>query len=485
MKRGLFFAFLCALVVGSTALALVLASFARPQAFRSLFVGQKHHLAGEEFEGDLSSNAAIVQEVNPGVVTVVAMRALQPGEREANSTTVENNVQRGAGTGFIIEPDGFIVTNEHVIKDAERIRVKLADGREFKAAVKGADRSTDLALLKIEAGDLMPLELGDSDRMHVGDPVIAIGNPFEYERSVTAGIISATGRKVYGVEPYEDFLQTDAAINRGNSGGPLLNRAGEVIGVNTVIHVYGRGISFAVPSNVVKRVVAQLRAYGQVSRGFLGLTPVELTPEFREGLGLEGLQGVLVADVRSESSAERAGFEPYDVVTHFDGRAIRHTDDFFNFVANTQPRKQVEISAIRGGKPIKLYATLDQRPPSGDERAVEVKPTTTTQSKTELELGFSVRENSPQALRDLKLGKLDDGITGGVIVSTVDPLGPAADARLQVGYVILEANRQPIRTLEDFERIKSQLRQGRVLVIRYTPHNQRSLRMAAIRIGEG
>src|SRR5262249_41209253 len=175
----------------------------------------------------------------------------------------------------------------------------------------------------------------------VGDAVIAIGNPLEYERSVTAGIVSAVGRKVYEREPSESFIQTDAAINRGNSGGPLLNKRGEVVGVNTVIRSDGHGISFAVPSNVVKHVVAQLQAQGYVARGYLGLTPVSLTPELREGLGLGALRGVIVADVSNNFPAERAGIKPYDVVTHFNGRPVARAEDFFACVADAPPQQRV------------------------------------------------------------------------------------------------------------------------------------------------
>ncbi|MGH9843016.1 MAG: trypsin-like peptidase domain-containing protein [Blastocatellia bacterium] len=478
---------MCATVVGITALVLVAASFTRPRAFQSFFMGQRESAAGGR-AADLSSNAEIVERANHGVVTVVAVRSLKPGEKAAGAPVGRNegNVQRGTGTGFIIDEAGLIVTNEHVIKDAERIRVKLADGRELTAAVIGSDRATDLALLKIDAPDLFPLALGDSGDMRVGDPVIAIGNPVEYERTVTAGIISALGRKVYGKEPFEDFIQTDAAINRGNSGGPLLNRLGEVIGVNTVIRIDASGISFAVPSNVVNRVVAQLRAFGQVSRGYLGLTPVGLTPEFREGLGLGDLQGVLVADVAPDLPAARAGIQPYDVVTHFDSRPIRHTNDFFTLVANTPPRQQVELAVIRNGQRLTLRATLDQRPVREEISDAEARPVIEKMNRQpEPTLGFTVRENTPQVLREMRLGKLDETIAGGVVVSEVDPLGPAADSRLAVGHIIVEANRQPIHTLEDFQKMISQLHPGSVIVIRYTPPNQRSLSMAAIRVGRG
>jgi serine protease Do len=487
MKRGLLFAFLCAAVVGIAAIGLVAASFARPQTFRSFLMASREG-AGPGGDAETGSNAEIVESANHGVVTVVAMRAIKTGEAGAASANgldgTDGKVQRGTGTGFVTDEGGYIITNEHVIKDAERIRVKLADGRELTARVIGSDRATDLALLKIDADQLVPLPLGDSDEVRVGDPVIAIGNPVEYERTVTAGIVSAKGRKVYGKEPFEDFIQTDAAINRGNSGGPLLNRFGEVIGVNTVIRIDASGISFAVPSNVVQRVIAQLRAFGQVSRGYLGLTPASLTPEFREGLGLGELQGILVADVAEEFSAARAGIQPYDVVTHFDGRPIRHTDDFFTLVANTPPRQQVELAVLRNGQRLKLRATLDQRPVEAGTAEAESRPAAEpAQPGREPALGFSVRENTPQILREMRLGEPDKAIAGGVVVSDVDPLGPASDSRLSVGHIIVEVNRQPIHTLADFQRLTASLRPGSVLVLRFTYPNQRSLNIAAIRVG--
>ncbi|MCI0336289.1 MAG: trypsin-like peptidase domain-containing protein [Acidobacteria bacterium] len=462
-------------------MALVIAAFLRPQLFHQLIFQQKYFDWQSIGNKRGKSNAEIFNQAHQAVVTVIATRAVRSNNYVPSSDwsiPQENNVQRGTGTGFIIDRAGLIVTNEHVIKEAERIRVKLADGRERKATVQGLDRATDLALLKIDAEDLRMLPLGDSDAVRVGDPVIAIGNPLEYEQTVTAGIVSAKGRKVYNEKPYEDFIQTDAAINRGNSGGPLLNQAGEVIGVNTVIRVDGRGISFAVPSNVVLRVVRQLRAYGFVARGFLGLTPADITSEIREGLGLGDVQGVLVADVTPKYPAERAGVLPYDVITHFDGRAIKRTDEFFRLVANSLPRQQVELAVMRGGKLYSFFATLE---PRADDRPLETRPAL---QKTGLSLGFSVRENTPETLRDLRIDKLSEGISGGVVVSEVDPLSPAADSHLAVGQIILEANRQSINGLEDFQRVKSQLRTGGALVLRVTSPNRRDLRLVAIRIGE-
>jgi serine protease Do len=488
-KRGLLYAFLCAVVVSAFAFALIAASFARPAVFQSVLLGQgnlRHGLAGGDFGG---SNADLVANVNPGVVTVVATREIPAGEDAgAGDAPQEGRVQRGTGAGFIVDPEGLIVTNQHVIVNADRIRVKLYDGRTQAATLVGADNATDLALLKITMDDLTPLRLGDSDALRVGDSVIAIGNPLEYERSVTAGIVSALGRKVYEAEPSESFIQTDAAINRGNSGGPLLNKRGEVIGVNTVIRTDGRGISFAVPSNVVKHVVAQLRVNGFVARGYLGLTPVSLTPELREGLGLGELQGVVVADVSNDYPAERAGIRPYDVVTHFNGRSVAQAEDFFACVANSTPQQQVEITVVRGGQPMKFYPTLGQRPTDISANSSKVRPASDKRrqagGQNGLLLGFSVRENTPGAPGEPRPGKISDEVTGGVVVSDIDPLGPAADTRLSTGYVILEANRKPIRSLEDFQKATSNLREGDILVIRFTSPHQRAIQFAAIKVGE-
>ena len=484
-KRGLIFAFLCATVVAGGAFALIIASFARPGYFNSLLLGRRSFgvsLARGESSG---SNADIVALANPGVVTVVATRAIQPDE----SSGSENRVQRGTGAGFIVDRDGLIVTNQHVIVNADKIRVKLHDGRTQIAAVIGVDNATDLALIKITTDNIEPVHLGDSDALRVGDPVIAIGNPLEYERSVTAGIVSALGRKVYEAEPFENFIQTDAAINRGNSGGPLLNQRGEVIGVNTVIRSDGRGISFAVPSNVVKRVVTQIRSNGYVARGYLGLTPASLTPELREGLRLGDLQGVVVADVSTNLPAARAGIQPYDVITHFNGRSIRQSDDFFTCVANTSPSQRVEIAVVRGGQAMKFYPTLEQRPTDAVANSPKVRPASDKRGQAGgqnigLMLGFSVRDNTPEALRELRVGKMSEEITGGVIVSEVDPLGPASDSRLTAGYIVLEANRQSIRNLQDFQKATAPLREGDILVIRFTSPYQRAIQFAAIKVGE-
>jgi len=244
-----------------------------------------------------------------------------------------------------------------------------------------------------------------------------------------------------------------------------------------------------VPSNVVKRVVSQLRANGYVARGYLGLTPASLTPELREGLRLGDLQGVVVADVSINLPAARAGIQAYDVITHFNGRSIRGANDFFTCVANTAPQQKVEIAVVRGGQTMKFYPTLEQRPSDVAANSPKVRPASDKRGQAGgknigLLLGFSVRENTPEALRELRVGKMSDEITGGVLVSEVDPLDPAYDSRLSAGYIILEANRRPIRCLEDFQKATAHLREGDILVIRFTSPYQRAIQFAAIKVGE-
>jgi Do/DeqQ family serine protease len=490
MKRAIFSAILCALLVGALAFALVLASFVRPRL-------ATRWLHARPYAGWLnapSSNAEIVTQANQAVVTVIATRATRAAQASSgepiisqqnegntvpNPHQAERNVQRGTGTGFVIDAAGFIVTNDHVISGADRIRVRLTDGREYRATVFGADPATDIALLKIEAENLPALPLGDSDEVRVGDAVIAIGNPLDYEHSVTSGIVSAKGRKVYHNEPFEDFIQTDAAINRGNSGGPLLNQQGEVIGVNTVIRVDGSGISFAVPSNVVKRVIGQLRLNRTVVRGYLGLTAANLTQELRDGLGVGNLQGILVADLAQDKPAARAGVEAYDVITHFDGKPVTTTDDFYVRVANTPPPQPIELTIVRNGQRLKLTATPEERHKNEAERAPE-RPAT---AKNGSLLGFTVREETAESLRALRVSETSPDAAGVVVVAELDPLGPAAESGLAVGQIIVEANRQPVRNQADFSRVTSSLREGQVLILRVSSPHERVLRLVAIRLG--
>ena len=255
---------------------------------------------------------------------------------------------RAIGSGFIISPDGYLVTNNHVVENANEIKVKLHSGSEFKAKLIGRDPKTDLALLKIEPKKALPFtKFGDSDALRVGDWVVAIGNPFGLSHTVTAGIVSAKGR-VIGQGPYDDFIQTDASINRGNSGGPLFNTRGEVVGINTAISAQGAGIGFAIPANMANKLIDQLRETGSVVRGFLGVRIQNLNPQLAKRFDVEKAEGALISDVTDDSPAAKAGVKRGDVITEFDGKRIRNISDLVRKVGATSVGKSVQMKVLRG-----------------------------------------------------------------------------------------------------------------------------------------
>jgi serine protease Do len=269
--------------------------------------------------------------------------------------------QQSLGSGFIVDRDGYIITNNHVVAGAEEIKVKLADGRQFKAKVIGRDPKTDLALIKITAifENLPVLGLGDSDAIRVGDWVLAVGNPFGLEHTVTQGIISATGR-VIGAGPYDNFLQTDAPINPGNSGGPLVNLKGEVIGINSAVVAAGQGIGFAIPSNLAKRVTSQIKETGKVVRGWIGVSIQDMTPELAQALKIKEPRGALISAVNRGGPAETAGIKRGDVIVSFDDKDIKDASSLPPIVADTSPGKNVDVAVIRNGKEMRLKLAVGQ-----------------------------------------------------------------------------------------------------------------------------
>ena len=269
--------------------------------------------------------------------------------------------QRSLGSGFIIDAEGFIVTNNHVVENADQIKVRLFDEREFDAKVIGRDPKTDLALIKIEgANDLVPLKLGDSERAEVGSWVLAVGSPFGLEQTVTAGIVSAKGRFI-GAGPYDDFIQTDASINPGNSGGPLLNMNGEVIGINTAIVAQGQGIGFAIPVNLAHNIIAQLKEHGSVTRGWMGVGIQDLTPELAEYYGLKNQKGVLVTQVFPENPADKAGIKTKDVIIAVDGKPVGTGRELSSAVAGMPIGKEVPVKLLRDGKEKTVKVQLSER----------------------------------------------------------------------------------------------------------------------------
>jgi serine protease Do len=360
--------------------------------------------------------------------------------------------QRGLGSGFVMDRNGYILTNNHVVEDADQIRVKLANGKEYDGKVVGRDPKTDLALVKINgASDLHPLQMGNSDDLKVGSWVMAVGSPFGLEQTVTAGIVSAKGR-VIGSGPYDDFIQTDASINPGNSGGPLINMKGEVVGINTAIIASGQGIGFAIPINMAKEIAPQLQEKGHVTRGWLGVSIQEVTPELAKSFGLKEKKGALVSQVFSGSPAEKAGIEQGDVIVEFDGKAIADSKDLPRIVASTPVGKTVTIKLSRDGK------VLDRQVKVGEmEEKAEVAKTPSTKKS----LGITVQDLSPEIAKRLGLEK-----ETGVVVTGVEPGSPAADAGIQTGDVIREVNRKPVKGVQDFiQKIEKAKDQDNVLLL--------------------
>ncbi len=346
------------------------------------------------------------------------------------------------GSGFFIRSDGYIVTNDHMVDGATEVAVKLSDGREFPAKVVGCDEKTDLALLKIDAKGLPVLPLGDSDKLNVGEPVLAIGNPFGLQGTVTGGIVSGKGR-IIGQGPYDQFIQTDASINPGNSGGPLVNRAGEVVGVNTVI-VSGSGgsvgVGFAIPINEAKAILPQLQAKGHVTRGSLGVAVQPVTPELAKALHLPNGQGALVAQVAKDSPAAVAGLQAGDVIVAYDGHQIPKESDLPGLVADTPIGREVAIVAVRDGREVRLTARIVELPAPRQPAA----GTTPSASSGGAKLGIGVHPLTPELARELGVQA-----RSGVVVTAVQPGGPAAEAGIRQGDVIVLANRKPVRTVND------------------------------------
>lgn len=345
--------------------------------------------------------------------------------------------QQGAGSGFIISKDGLIVTNNHVVEGAKELTVTLANKEEYPAKVIGRDPKTDIALVKIQPKGTLPVAaLGDSDRLRVGDWVVAIGNPFGLSNTVTAGIVSAKGR-VIGAGPYDDFIQTDASINPGNSGGPLFNMQGEVVGINTAIIPNGQGIGFAVPVNMAKSLLPQLEAKGEVTRGYLGVQVQAITPELAKSLNLKDTKGALVGGVTKGGPAEAAGVKQGDVIVGFDGKEIAEVHNLPPLVAATPVGKEVALMVLRDGKEQILKVKVGQMP---GERAQASGPEEQAQGKW----GLALRDLDARTAQRLGLNPGD-----GVLVVAVQP-GSAADrAGLRPGDVIQEVNRKKVTSVKE------------------------------------
>ncbi|MCX7913964.1 MAG: DegQ family serine endoprotease [Thermodesulfovibrionales bacterium] len=346
------------------------------------------------------------------------------------------------GSGVIVDKNGYILTNNHVIKGADDIRIRLSDRREFKGKIIGTDPKTDLAVIKIDAERLPTIKWGDSDKLRVGETVIAIGNPFGLHQTVTSGIISAMGRANVGIADYEDFIQTDAAINPGNSGGALVNTKGELIGINTAIFSTSggfQGIGFAIPSNMAKTVMEHLVKRGKVIRGWLGVTVQNLTPELVQHFKLKNDRGVLVTDVTEQSPAHKAGLMKGDILLEFDGKEVNDPTILRNMVANSLPGKEVPIKLLRGDSIRTLKVTISELP---SEKLL------VAQERNDFFRGVTIQNITPEMRKSMQLPKT----LNGVIVIDIDVSSPAKGF-LQKNDIITEINRKKIKNMNQFREI--------------------------------
>lgn len=357
---------------------------------------------------------------------------------------------KSLGSGFIVSKDGYIVTNDHVVRDAESVQVRLSNDKVYDAKLVGGDQKTDIAVIKIEAADLPVAVLGDSDKLEVGQWAIAIGNPFGLDRTTTVGVISATGRSNMGIETYEDFIQTDASINPGNSGGPLLNVYGEVVGINTAIVAAGQGIGFAIPINMAKPIFSQLISKGSVSRGWLGVTIQPMTEELAQSFGLKQAKGALVNDVMKGSPAEKAGIQQGDVIITFNGTDIKDAAHLQRTVADAAVGKPVKITVMRDGKPVELGITITAAGSPQKTRPADSGTNRSQESHAPDLLGLMV-EDSPQG--------------DGVVVVELSRNGAAAEAGIRRGDVIVSINRKRVTTSEDYASLLHQASRAGIMTV--------------------
>ncbi|HKP70495.1 MAG TPA: DegQ family serine endoprotease [Pyrinomonadaceae bacterium] len=422
-------------------------------------------------DGVRTSYADVVEKTSPAVVRIEAESKSSRANQQQQQPQVnpfgdddlfrmpqqrpqQPRIERGLGSGVIVSADGTILTNAHVIEGAEKITVLLNNNKTFEAKLVGADKPSDLAVLKIEAQNMPFLTLGNSDTVRIGDIVLAIGNPLGIGQTVTAGIISAKGRRT-GLSDgsFEDFLQTDAPINRGNSGGALVNLSGELIGINSQILAGGPsggniGIGFSIPSNMAKSVMEQLLRDGRVRRGMLGIGIQNIDEDTAQALGLKDTSGVLVSDVKKGSAAEKAGFKRTDVITAINGEKIEDSNVLRNKVAGTLPGTELKVTVLREGSPVELSAVLDEFEQPGaknGEDSGDSDGNPSNQSDTG-KLGLTLQPLTPQIAKQF-------GIEGteGMIVTGIDPSGAASEAGINRGDVIVEINRRTVTSMADVQ----------------------------------
>jgi serine protease Do len=424
--------------------------------------------------------ADVAERINPAVVNIDATSKTSRERRRGEDLDPGRELdgpRQGSGSGFLIDREGYILTNHHVIAGAERITVTMADGRAFRGQVVGSDPAIDVALLKVPADGRLPeAALGNSDSLRVGEWVCAIGNPLGYVHSVTVGVVSFIGRKLFD-KSLDDYIQTDAAINFGNSGGPLINSAGEVVGINSAISSRASNIGFAVPINQAVAILPQLKERGRVSRGFIGVGLTDVTPTLQRALNLTVGKGAMIQDVTPGSPAERAGLHPYDIIIEVEGRQVMNNEEVIRDISSRQPGSIARLEVVRDGRTQTVQVKLVERPlrdrsPDGLED-LGPRPRQRQPEPNETPLGLLVRELDRGLVGRLEI----PGTVSGVVISRVDPTGAAFQALLRRGLVIMEINKRPIATVADYQRIVTAARPGDILVFYvYDPTlTQRSL----------
>ena len=417
--------------------------------------------------------ADIAERINASVVNVDATSSktireprLRRAPDDLDGPRDFEGPRQGSGSGFVIDREGFVLTNFHVIDGAERITVTLADGRALRGEVVGTDPAIDVALLRIPAAaDLPEAPLGNSDDLRVGEWVCAIGNPLGYVHSVTVGVVSFIGRKLFDAS-LDDYIQTDAAINFGNSGGPLINSAGEVIGINSAISSRASNIGFAVPINQAVAILPQLKSRGKVSRGYIGVGLTDVSPALQRSLDLSVDHVAMVQDVNAASPAERAGLRPYDVIVDVDGRRVLTNEELIRDISARQPGTVVRLGIVRDGHRQNVQVKLAERPTRDDEARADgigSRPAAPPRPEPpdEQRLGLVVRELDRNFIGRREI----PAAVNGVVISRVDPTGPAFQALLRRGLIIMEINRRPIRTVSEYERLVGAARAGDVLAL--------------------
>ncbi len=432
-------------------------------------------------EGGELSFSPTVQRVSPSVVKVVVRQEARPATGRSGQGTspfddptwrrffgpmfpdmpqgpTERAPRSGQGSGVIVSPDGYLLTNNHVIEGADRVTVTLADGREFDAKVVGTDAKTDVAVIKVDATDLPALTFASSEDVQVGDRVLAVGNPFGLGQTVTTGIVSATGRAVAMGLDYEDFIQTDAAINPGNSGGALVDMRGRLIGINTAIFTRSggfQGIGLAIPSDLARQIMDSLVQHGRVARGFLGVGIQDLTPALAEGFGIKGRKGVLIGEVSQGGAGEKGGLKSGDVILQWNGRDVPDARRLRFAVAATFPGETAEAVILRDGKEQALTIQVGELPDSGRVAASD------SPAPDEGVLnGVAVSDLTPAIRNEFQIPARVEG----AVITRVEPRSPAAEAGLSPGDVILEINRKPVRSASEAIELTKDFGDGKTLL---------------------